>query len=225
MLTTTHKKRATTLSKALLSIGLLSGAAAGVITVTVAPAEALTSSLGQYQIDIEDGTPGTRGPYYGGKFVADLLTNDDPVGNPALISEFGATSYWLSNAPGSTKNFNVVLLPTGTLFGEFGPALPDGPTNNLYNKNFPTVDGKGFAFAYLENPGDLPALDDSYQIFSKPSSAPGGFSYYGCWGAKECVNAQVSAVPGPLPLLGLGAVLGYSRMLRKRIKTSKSPEL
>jgi hypothetical protein len=33
------------------------------------------------------------------------------------------------------------------------------------------------------------------------------------------------AVPGPLPLLGVGAAFGYSRKLRKRIKTNKSPEV
>ncbi len=32
-------------------------------------------------------------------------------------------------------------------------------------------------------------------------------------------------VPGPLPLLGVGAALGYSRKLRNRIKISKLPEV
>jgi hypothetical protein len=32
-------------------------------------------------------------------------------------------------------------------------------------------------------------------------------------------------VPAPLPLLGVGAAFGYSRKLRKRIKTSKSPDV
>ena len=32
-------------------------------------------------------------------------------------------------------------------------------------------------------------------------------------------------VPGPLPILGLGAVFGYSRKLKKLIKASKSPEV
>jgi hypothetical protein len=36
---------------------------------------------------------------------------------------------------------------------------------------------------------------------------------------------QVDRVPGPLPLLGAGAAFGFSRKLRKRIKTSKSPEV
>ena len=34
----------------------------------------------------------------------------------------------------------------------------------------------------------------------------------------------VNAVPGPLPILGLVAVFGYSRKLRKRFKSSK-PEV
>jgi hypothetical protein len=34
-----------------------------------------------------------------------------------------------------------------------------------------------------------------------------------------------SKVPGPLPLLGIGAAFGFSRNLRKRIKGSKSPEV
>jgi len=32
-------------------------------------------------------------------------------------------------------------------------------------------------------------------------------------------------VPGPLPILGVGAAFGYSRKLRKRIKSSKLPEV
>ena len=33
------------------------------------------------------------------------------------------------------------------------------------------------------------------------------------------------SVPGPLPLLGFGAAFAYSRKLRNRIKTSKTPEV
>ena len=38
-------------------------------------------------------------------------------------------------------------------------------------------------------------------------------------------GAVVNPVPGPLPLLGVGAAFGFSRNLRKRIKGSKSPEV
>jgi hypothetical protein len=41
------------------------------------------------------------------------------------------------------------------------------------------------------------------------------------------MKADLSAVPvpAPLPLLSLGAFFGYSRKLRKRLKTSKTPEV
>jgi len=35
---------------------------------------------------------------------------------------------------------------------------------------------------------------------------------------------EIQPVPGPLPLLGLGAAFGYSRKLRKRLNISKSPK-
>jgi hypothetical protein len=34
-----------------------------------------------------------------------------------------------------------------------------------------------------------------------------------------------ASVPGPLPLFGVGAAFAYSRKLRNRIKTSKTPEV
>jgi len=37
-------------------------------------------------------------------------------------------------------------------------------------------------------------------------------------------NFEIQPVPGPLPLLGLGAAFGYSRKLRKRLNISKSPK-
>jgi hypothetical protein len=39
------------------------------------------------------------------------------------------------------------------------------------------------------------------------------------------ISASAAAVPGPLPVLGVAATFGYSRKLRKRIKTSKTPEV
>jgi hypothetical protein len=38
-------------------------------------------------------------------------------------------------------------------------------------------------------------------------------------------DVELQYVPGPLPLIGVGAAFGFSRSLRKRIKTSKSPEV
>jgi hypothetical protein len=38
-------------------------------------------------------------------------------------------------------------------------------------------------------------------------------------------QVERESVPGPLPILGLGAFFGYSRKLRKRLKASKTPKV
>ena len=57
-----------------------------------------------------------------------------------------------------------------------------------------------------------------YQVFFKSLlvNDPVGEDYGGCPG--DCGNVKVNPVPGPLPLLGVGAAFGYSRKMRKRIK-------
>jgi hypothetical protein len=65
-----------------------------------------------------------------------------------------------------------------------------------------------------------------YQVFFKSllENNPDGEDYGGCPG--DCGNAKLTVqTPGPLPFLGIGAAFGFSRNLRKRIKTSKSPEV
>lgn len=73
-------------------------------------------------------------------------------------------------------------------------------------------------------------LDEPYQIFTvSKQSTSGNFTdsgvgdYAGCPGS--CRGAKVNPVPGPLPLLGIGAAFGFSRNMRKRIKDSKSSEV
>lgn len=75
----------------------------------------------------------------------------------------------------------------------------------------------GFAFDVFENG----VFDEPYQLFTVSSQpASGTFTelmpgdYAGCPGS--CVGAKVN-VPGPLPLLGVGAAFGFSRRLRRRI--------
>jgi hypothetical protein len=65
-----------------------------------------------------------------------------------------------------------------------------------------------FNTPYLNEPGGY-----NYQLFSDPAKDN---ELAGC-GSGECFKT-VFSVPGPLPLLGVGAAFGYSRTLRKRIK-------
>jgi len=69
-------------------------------------------------------------------------------------------------------------------------------------------------------------FDEPYQIFtvSNPSTSGnftdfGAGDYAGCPGS--CRGAVVNPVPGPLPLLGVGAAFGFSRRIRSRIKGAR----
>lgn len=75
----------------------------------------------------------------------------------------------------------------------------------------------GFAFDVFSNG----VFDEPYQLFTVSLKPTGGNftslfpgDYAGCPGS--CVSAKVN-VPGPLPLLGVGAAFGFSRRLRRRI--------
>jgi hypothetical protein len=69
------------------------------------------------------------------------------------------------------------------------------------------------------------------QYYGPQSGGPGTASAYvmdWCFQGSNCdknyafrVDAQ--SVPGPLPILGIGAAFGFSRKLRKRINYSKLP--
>ena len=111
--------------------------------------------------------------------------------------------------------------PRGEGLGFSSTSLPSSALDNH-------VSFGGFAFDVFK--AGTSVFDEPYQIFTvskKPTS--GGFTglqpgdYAGCPGS--CVSARVNPVPGPLPLLGVGAAIGFSRKLRKRIKGSKTPEV
>lgn len=72
-----------------------------------------------------------------------------------------------------------------------------------------------FNTPYNNEPGGY-----NYQLFSDPAN---GGELAGC-GSGEC-QKTIFAVPGPLPLLGVGAAFGYSRTLRKRIKRGQAADI
>lgn len=108
--------------------------------------------------------------------------------------------------------------PRGEGLGFSSTSLPSSALDNY-------VSFGGFAFDVFK--AGTSDFDEPYQIFTvskQPTS--GGFTglvpgdYAGCPGS--CVSARVNPVPGPLPLLGVGAAFGFSRNLRKRIKGGKT---
>ena len=190
------------------------------------------TSLGSYTFDI-DPVAGTT--EFGGTLFVDLLNDGTAPSN--LITGFGTDSYFISNldaagTPGTVKD-PITLLPIGTRFGT-GPLAPPTPptglTDNLWlspqNPTAVHLTAGGFAFQY-----DPINIEEAYQVFYKdvtnpPAGVASGPQYLGCWQGNNCTTTRISiSVPGPLPLLGVGAAFGYSRRLRKRIKTSKTPEV
>lgn len=112
-----------------------------------------------------------------------------------------------------------------------------GDSDNLYNPDggftpgdlgFPAGRDNGLlsygGLLFFVDYGELYAAEGypnrylPYQVFFKSLLAndPGGEDYGGCPG--DCGNVKLNPVPGPLPLLGVGAAFGYSRKMRKRIK-------
>jgi hypothetical protein len=101
------------------------------------------------------------------------------------------------------------------------PSLPSSALDNY-------VSFGGFGFDVYDV--GTTTFDEPYQIFTVSKQPTGGNfqsllpgDYAGCPGS--CVGAKINQVPGPLPLLGVGAAFGFSRNLRKRIKGSTSPEV
>jgi hypothetical protein len=65
---------------------------------------------------------------------------------------------------------------------------------------------------------DFPSLSADY----KGTSSIGYVNIFD--GGIAEASASAEAVPAPLPLLGVGAAFGFSRKLRRRIKSSNTPE-
>lgn len=109
----------------------------------------------------------------------------------------------------------------GGVAGAGFSATPSLPISALDNY----VSFGGFAFDVFKAGTSI--FDEPYQIFTiSKQSTSGNFTdfgvgdYAGCPGS--CRGAFVNPVPGPLPLLGVGAAFGFSRNLRKRIKGGKT---
>lgn len=73
-------------------------------------------------------------------------------------------------------------------------------------------------------PDDTPTSDGSGPSCSSDTPVEDVFIGEGAGTFRQTdFSCKFPSVPGPIPLLGVGAAFGYSRKLRKRIKASKSP--
>lgn len=103
----------------------------------------------------------------------------------------------------SITNGNYTL--TKNLYSDAGFTIPVIPVNSLFNP--PTPSGTSVAGQQLQT---LYVRDDYNVLVTSNGVIDNLQNSFG----------QTTPVPGPLPLLGIGAAFGMSRKLRKRIKGS-----
>jgi hypothetical protein len=139
---------------------------------------------------------GTLGDIFGVPPVLDVSTAADA----GYLMDQAARSInaYLASNPGATISFAAQ--------GQYGYYIPYGYDGSLNQTNV----SESFSVVVDLPPSDTNPI--SPQFTTIPADV-------------NVVWAKLLPVPGPLPLLGVGAAFGYSRKLRKRIKTNKTPEV
>lgn len=176
--------------------------------------------------------------------IASAATLASPAHAVQLQQDFAgvyAPDRWTFTANGGDGSVNTAAAPasitlTGNDNGSGG--IFTNHTINVgasglvsFNWAYSTVDSFFDQFGYLLNGNFnfLSTLDgeSGATSFSVVAGDVFGFSIDGNDGIFGPGNATISnfsaPVPGPLPLLGVGAAFGYSRRLRRRINLSTGP--
>jgi hypothetical protein len=241
MFKATHKRRATTLSKTLLTAGLLGGAALSTLGAGSAQAASVSCSFGT---STEHDQCSTITWSTGWELEDKKLTNLTyfPTIGPANAPPSGDFSFIYDDfgAPGLSPEDMWQVLTV------FDPDLPE-PLTGSYSYDLSITDpGKSFLNVKLE---DIQAgstivkkvVKDSSgaNILASLESINGGdmgpvplsgtsINVTDSWditpsmGAIDSINNTYMQVPAPLPILGAGAAFGSIRKLRKfssRLKT------
>jgi len=226
MLKTNHKGRASTLSKALLTAGLLGGAALSALGAGSASAAVCQASTPW--TDAFDG--GTPFPCtLGDKEFSNFSTNIPSIGTSAIELQQSPGNLWDVNAnfdPAANLNvgdfyeYQVSIIPSSPPYFDqaflawiTNPPSVNGvkkeifdvSTNTLLNPGGITVNGSSFSFG--PNVSQI-RVRDTITAAGSYDNISNNFS-------------QADRVPGPLPLLGAGAAFGFSRRIRSRIKGAR----
>ena len=135
------------------------------------------------------------------------------------VSTGGLLQSFLSPAPGNEFGSSVALSGNNALIGSYGENTASGAAylydvstggllQSFLNPTPASSDAFGFSVALSGNNALIGALgEDNYSgaayVYASTSSSP---------------PTQAQSVPGPLPLLGLGAAFAWSRKLRRRTR-------
>ena len=176
------------------------------------------------------------------QFDADLVPADLLITTEDTLSTVdGFTGFLITGISGTDGGDAVLgLYPQGFSSSSWGgiavdnlfnyiPGLPTRP-NQFSSKGFAyyTSEDEAYRFFYGDRPG-VPGSQVGYQGFPvspRPTPQNPDPITFDPGNYKDITSPRfTTVVPGPLPLLGVGAAFGYSRKLRKRIKTSKNLEV
>jgi hypothetical protein len=254
MVNTTHKGRATTLSKALLTAGLLSAAALS--TLGAGAALAVSPPPNPAWGSFSNGVTGQKFYYSGGPLTVIDLPATSGFNNFIYLASPGypptQLSYLLTDSSLATVVLSAVqvdalgispgdelvfaIIPNSGIAGDIppnGPPLPAFPSTSPFITGQPasyimfsgdsTRNGDGLYHAAVytgfgPNAGQfIMGFEDIY--------GGGDLDYDDAAFRATSGFVTQESVPGPLPLLGVGAAFGFSRKLRKRIKPSKTPDV
>ena len=168
--------------------------------------------------------------------VGDGLPLDPPIvgsGSFSFDGYPGAGSFALTSLPNYTFSF---IFDDGNSFGNANITTPlsevlvlISQTSNTYDLKFSNINPFGGGVV-----GGSIDFNNTVSILSFEPPGTGGnldlygsISYFGNYSGNYSATAPVpsatASVPGPLPILGVGAAFAYSRKLRRRINLAKSP--
>jgi hypothetical protein len=183
-------------------------------------------------------------PRFAGLFalgISGAATLTTPASAVQLQQDFAgayAPANWILNANGGDGSADTAAAPNSiTLIGSSTRGIDPGPPVDTdytttaagsgpvsFDWNYSTFDADGYdGFGYLLN-STFTFLTDSPSSGSNQFNVVTGdifgfrvFSVDDAWGEGFATISNFSApVPGPLPLLGVGAAFSYSRRLRRR---------
>jgi hypothetical protein len=179
------------------------------------------------------------------QFDADLIPADLFITTEDTLSTVaGFTGYRITGIAGKDGGDTVLgLYPQGFAALSWGgvaidnlfnyiPGLPTQP--NQFSSNgfaYYTSGNEAYRFFYGDRLG-VPGSSVGYQGFPDfPAPPPLGpnpnldpVPPFDPINYRDITNPRfTNVVPGPLPIFGIGAALGFSRKLRKQIKSSKTP--
>ena len=227
MFKATHKRRVTTLSKTLITAGLLGAAA--LTTLGAGSAQAATGCDVQIQWSAWIGGQNLTCDDKEYKFLSVAVPGDLPSSVVSAVQPLPGDHIFNLDKPFTNIAFDFTyeafITKPGWVF-----AAVDLDSDADFFANPPSVLDTTFTFAGGNSPILLQSINgvpDIDTVDGGPTTITVNNRYNGAGGAIDTIEnsfKQTHTVPGPLPLLGAGAAYGFSRNLRKRIKATKTPE-